>query len=129
MILTRSVALNNARAGVHASLLAGGAVLLYDGAMPAAGAPVTQQVLLARLAIPTPSGTVDGGVFSLSVPIDAMVMDDGAPGWARIVAADDAWLMDMDVGGTGSGAAIIISPAMLYAGGTVRIERLRLIEP
>ena len=41
----------------------------------------------------------------------------------------DGWLMDLDAGVPGSGAAVIINPAQIYTGGTVRLAQLRLQEP
>jgi hypothetical protein len=130
VILRRSTALKNLRAQAHVVALAGGALLIYDGAMPAVGGDaITNQVLLAEFALPDPPGTVDAGVFTLAAVADVQATADGVAVWVRVLAGDDSWLMDLDAGGTGSGAAIIISPAQLYAGGTVRIDRLRLIEP
>lgn len=129
MILTRSSALRDARAQVHVTALSGGKIALYDGAMPAAGEAVTTQVKLVEITLPNPAGVVDAGVFVLTVPQEAMAASDGIATWARLTDSTGAWLMDMDAGATGSGAAIIVSPAQLYAGGTMRIERLRLIEP
>lgn len=129
MILRRSTALRNLRAQAHVAALAGGTLLIYDGVMPADGGEITDQVLLAELALPDPAGSVDAGVFELGEVADVMAAADGTATWVRVLDSDDAWLMDLDAGGIGSGAAIIISPAQLYAGGTVRIDRLRLIEP
>lgn len=129
MIISRSLALRNARATVHLNALAGGSIHAYTGTMPVDGAAVTDQTLLASWVLSDPSGTVADGEFVLSAGLDALVMADGVMTWARVLDSSSGWLMDMDTGGAGSGAAIIVSPAQLYAGGTARIERLRLIEP
>lgn len=130
MILRRSTALKNLRAQAHVVALAGGTLLIYDGAMPATGGgEITDQVLLASFVLPDPAGTVEAGVFALGAVADELAAADGTATWVRVLDAASGWLMDLDAGGSGSGAAIIISPAQLYAGGIVRIERLRLIEP
>lgn len=128
MILATSAAYKAARAQVHAVLLSGGSARLYTGTMPAGGEAVTDQILLAAFDLPDPAGAVVEGAFALAV-VEAMAAAEGLAAWLRLLAADGAWVMDMDAGVTGSGAAAIVSPASLYAGGTVRIERLRLIEP
>lgn len=130
MILRRSTALKNLRAQAHVVALAGGTLRVYDGAMPATGGgEITDQVLLAEFALPDPAGAVSDGVFALGTVADVMAAADGTAAWVRVLDSESGWLMDLDAGGAGSGAAIIISPAQLYAGGTVRIDRLRLIEP
>ena len=130
MILRRAAALKNLRAQAHVVALAGGTLLIYDGAMPATGGgEITDQVLLAEFTLPDPAGTVSDGAFALAAVADVMAAHDGVATWVRMQTSDDSWLMDLDAGGAGSGAAIIIMPAQLYAGGIVRIERLRLIEP
>lgn len=129
MILTRSATLRDARAQVHVTAFSGGQIAFYDGTMPTAGEAVSTQTKLVEIAIPNPAGAVAEGAFVLAANLEAMAVSDGVVTWARITDSTGAWLMDMDAGPTGSGAAIIVSPAQLYAGGTARIERLRLIEP
>ncbi len=129
MILTRSAALRDARAQVHLTALSGGKIAFFDGAMPTAGEAVTTQIMLVEIALPNPAGAVADGVFVLEPNLEAMAVAEGGVTWARLSDGMGAWLMDMDAGPTGSTAAIIVSPAYLYAGGTLRLERLRLIEP
>ncbi|TQV61647.1 MAG: hypothetical protein FNT29_10975 [Halothiobacillaceae bacterium] len=129
MILTRSLVLRNARATTHLSALAGGSIHAYTGTMPLGGGAVTDQTLLASWTLPTPAGAVGEGAFALTPNQEAMVQADGTPTWVRVLDSSDGWLMDLDAGGVGSGAAVIVTPAQMYAGGTSRIERLRLIEP
>lgn len=129
MIIRRSTAIRDARAAVHLNALSGGAMHLYTGPMPDGGEAITDQTLLAIWSLPSPAGAVDAGVFAAASGLEAMVLADGVPAWVRLLDGAGAWVMDMDAGGVGSGVAVIVSPAQLYAGGTARIERLRLIEP
>ncbi len=129
MIVKRSLSLKNARANAHLSAFNGGLIGFYDGAMPTDGEAITTQTLLCTIALPTPSGTVDAGVFALAPNLEAMVLVQGIPTWCRITDSASDWVQDMDVGIDGSGAAVIVTPGTLYAGGSLRIERLRLIEP
>lgn len=124
-----SLLTRNARAQVHATLLAGGSIRLYDGAIPTGGGAVTTQVLLASWTLPNPAGAVDAGEFVLTANLESQVLADGIPTWARLLDSTGALIKDMDAGGVGSDACLIVSPAQLYAGGTARIVRMRLIEP
>lgn len=129
MILTRSVTLRDARAAVHLTLLSGGQLQVFTGQMPPAGDAIDGQILLATLTLPDPAGTVADGAFVATSNLEAMAVADGIAAWVRITDADDAWLMDLDAGTPGSGAAVIINPAQIYTGGTVRLAQLRLQEP
>ncbi len=128
MIINRSLALKNARANAHLIAFNGGSIAFYDGTMPTAGEAVTTQTLLCTIALPTPCGTVTDGVFALEPHIEAMVTAQGTPTWCRISNSAGDWVQDMDVGATGSGAAVIVTPGTLYAGGSLRIEQLRMTE-
>ncbi len=132
MIMTRSTALRDARAQVHVTALSGGKIAFYDGSMPTAGEAVTTQVKLVEIAIPNPAGTVADGVFTLAANLEDMAAAESGVTWARITDSTGAWLMDMDVGADGSGAAIEFefqTTTQIHAGGTLRFKRLRLIEP
>ncbi|MFZ5466583.1 MAG: hypothetical protein ACOZAI_04910 [Pseudomonadota bacterium] len=133
MIIRRSLTLRNARATVHLNTLAGGSIHAYTGTMPVDGEAVTDQVLLASWTLPDPAGTVDGGEFALVPNQETMVLADGTPTWVRVLDSAGGWVKDMDAGAAVAppavGPAVIVTPAQLYAGGTARIERLRLIEP
>ena len=129
MMLSRSMLLKNARAQVHLAALPGGEIQIYSGTMPLDGGAVTDQVLLCELAIPDPAGSVDAGQFVLATGIENMAVASGAAGWCRVLDALATWLMDLDAGEAGSGAAVTIFPTQIYAGGTIRINSFKLIEP
>jgi len=129
MIQVDSLLLRNARAAVHNTLFSGGLVVAYTAPMPADGAAITTQVALGAWVLPNPAGTVDAGEFVLTPNVEDMADADGVPAWARIFNSAGAWLKDLDAGALGSNAAVILTPAQVYAGGTLRLVRLRLIEP
>lgn len=129
MIVVVATTIRDQRASVWVPAISGGVVLLYGGTMPDAGAAVTDQTLLASIDLPDPAGSVTSGVFELSTPLEGMVIADGTPTWARVVDVTVEWVMDLDAGVVGSGAALILSTPALYAGGLARLDRLRLIEP
>lgn len=129
MMLTRSATVRDARAAVHLALLSGGTLQLYTAPMPSAGQEIDTQTLLATISLPEPAGVVADGAFVATANLEALAIADGIAAWVRIISADDVWLMDMDAGIPGSGAAVTINPAQLYTGGTVRLTQLRLQEP
>jgi hypothetical protein len=123
------MALRDARAAIHAAMLAGGELQVYDGSMPNGGAAVTTQNLLVSFALPDPAGTVVEGVFSLGAIAEVLASGTGTASWVRILDAAGVWLMDLDAGPAGSGTAVAFTPAQIYAGGTVRFVGFSLIEP
>ena len=128
MILSRSNDIKNDRAQVHADALDDGVLLLYTGTIPSSGGAITDQVLLCTLQLPSPAGSVALGIFTLDSGVEAIAVATGVAAWARVKDGFGAWVMDMDVGASGSGAAIIATPVEVFAGGTVRINQFRLIE-
>jgi len=128
MIFVRSETLRNARANAHNSEFSGKKLRLYTGPMPVAGEAITTQTLLFEADIPTPAGTVGAGIFEMA-DLEELALDDGLAEFLRIADGGTSdFIMDCDAGAEGSGAAAIISPQNIYAGGLVRI-RFKLTEP
>jgi hypothetical protein len=125
--ITWSTAAKDARMQALADLIDGagapGEIHIYDGTPPdPPGGDVTTQVLLATLTLSLPCGTVSGGALTLS-PIEEedLAPASGTATWARLVDGAGAWVADMDVGVTGSGAVIQLNATDIYQGGIVRI--------
>lgn len=101
-----STALRNARANqITAQLDAGaGAALfrIYDGTRPATGGTATN--LLAELTCSDPSaaGAASGVLTLNSITPDSAANADGTATWARMVDSNATFVMDMDVGTSGS---------------------------
>ena len=99
-----------------------GYLLLYSAAQPAAGAAITDQILLADIELAKPCGTVASGVLTLDCPVaDDNVPASGTLIWGRLYDGDSNWIADGDVGLEGSGAMIELNSVTSYQGGIVRI--------
>lgn len=129
MIIYRNSDIKTARAQIHADALSGGKMRLYTGTMPINGGAITTETLLIELPFATPAGVVSNGAFVLDAPIEGIAIADGVATWARILSSADDWVMDLDAGASGSGAAIVVNPQQIYAGGTIRINQFSLNEP
>jgi hypothetical protein len=129
MQIFRSISLRNAAASANIAPFSGGTVNIYTGTMPVSGGAITDQILLVSIPIPDPSGTVFGGEFILDTPIEAMAVASGLAGWCRILDVTLNQLLDADAGEVGGGAAVVVFPSQIYAGGTVRLNEFKLIEP
>lgn len=118
----------------------GGAGYLHIYTSPApvtaGGEPPQESVLLCGLALPYPSVTTYAdGVLSLtpsSSPVMATVTGECA--WARFTTHQGLWVADLDIGLSGSGAALVLhngqSPPslMLYAGGNFLLSAMQFSE-
>ncbi len=126
MSLKFSLSLRNARAQANIDMIdAGvnaGVMNFYTGPQPESGAAITTETLLADLELSDPSGTVDEGVLIFSPVSDELsAQADGDIAWCRITDSDGNYVMDLDCGITGSGAAIIFNSLSVLLGGTVKI--------
>jgi len=106
MAIAYSTALRNARLNqVTASVDAGsgaGLLRIYDGTRPATGGTAT--TLLAELTFSDPSfGAASGGVLTASaITQDAAANATGTATWFRVVDSAGTFVMDGDVGTSGS---------------------------
>ena len=128
MIIRSSAVMKTARADVWVTILAGGKVDFYSGTMPAAGG-TPPGGLLASVTFPTPPGTVTAGAFSVTPNLETVATLSGDPTWCRVYKANGDWLLDLDCGETNSTAAVWVSPLSIFSGGTLRLIKLKLIEP
>jgi len=106
MAIAYSTALRNARLNqVTASVDAGsgaGLLRIYDGTRPATGGTAT--TLLAELTFSDPSfGAASGGVLTASaITQDAAANATGTATWFRVVDSAGTFVMDGNVGTSGS---------------------------
>lgn len=129
MAIAYSTAIRNARLQVVADAINAGAgagkLRIYNGTRPATGGTAT--TLLGELTLNDPAtdpATVTGGVLTLDVSPtvqDASADASGTATWARLVDSTNAFVADLDVGGTGSGADIELSSTTIVAGGTITV--------
>lgn len=99
---------------------------LYTGIQPEPGeAPPVLPVAVLPVTTPLPAPV--GGAWALPIVGNHQVTLPGGPHtvtWARL-SGENGWLMDFEVGSSGSGKPIIIEEA-LYQGGLVTITSAAL---
>jgi hypothetical protein len=89
---------------------------------------VTVQVTLGTLTFAKPCGVVANGVLTFNpIAEDSSADATGTATWARITNGDDPaiaanFVMDVDVGISGSGAQFILNTTSISAGGPIRCE-------
>ena len=131
MKLNFSLALRNARLQTVIDTIDGGddsatptAIMqFYTGPKPAAaGAAIGTEVLLASCVLPQPSATIVNGVLTFEPIADDEAADaTGVIAWCRIVDSSGVWVMDLDCGVDGLGAAIIFNTLNVQGGGVLKI--------
>ncbi len=97
----------------------GGLIRIYDGSRPATGGTVT--TLLAELTCSTTSAAAaSGGVLTLNtITNDSSANSDGTATWFRIVDSDANFVLDGDVGTSGSD--LNLNSVSITSGGTVSV--------
>ena len=124
MALALTAALRNAHLdAITAAIDTGagaGVVQIYDGARPASGGTAT--TLLGTVTCSDPAApAASGGVLTFSAFTEDSSADaTGTASWARIEDSTGAWVMDMDVGT--SGTELVMNTTSITAGGPIRID-------
>lgn len=100
-----------------------GKLKLYNGTRPATGGSAT--TLLGTLTCSDPCGTVTSGelTFSALTP-DTSADASGTATWARLTTSADAFVADLSVGVTGSGADLELNTVTIVSGGTISVSSL-----
>lgn len=103
-----------ANAGAGAALLR-----IYDGSRPATGGTAT--TLLAELTMSDPAfGAASGGTLTAgAITSDTSANATGTATWFRLVDSDANFVMDGDVGTSGSD--LNLNTTSIVAGGTVQV--------
>ncbi len=131
-VIGYSIAVKSARASAvvsHIDAAGAGKLNLYAGTRPAITdtPPVAP---LVELVLSNPCGVVnEQAEIVFSAVDDAMVVSSGVATWARLSDAAGNTIADLDVGESGSGAAIILADTDLKAGALIRVTLAKLIEP
>lgn len=106
-----------------------GTIKFYTGPQPATGAAITSQTLLGTLTFSKPSATATAGVITFDeITEDSEADASGTAAWARIADGAGAFVMDVSVGATGSGATVIMNTTGIVAGGPIRITSFEITE-
>lgn len=127
MTIGMSTALRNARLDAITTAAGANAKLrLYSGSRPATGGTVT--TLLAELTCgATFAPAASGGVLTLnSITGDSSADASGTATWARLVTSGNTFVMDMDVGTSGSD--LNMNSNVISAGAAVSITGATLTE-
>lgn len=100
-----------------------GTLALYDGTQPASvGGEITTQTLLGTVVFAATSGiAVDAVLTFYPFTPDGAADASGMATWARIRDGDGLFVADLDVGLTGSGAAIQMDNTQIYQGGVISV--------
>lgn len=126
-----ATARKQSRAATHLGWFDTGTIKLYTASRPAtADTAISAQVLLATITLPSPAGTATAGVITFNAAgIDpAMIVADGTAAWARCADSSSGVIEDLDVGLSGSGAALILDNLDLVTGGLVSVVSLTITE-
>jgi hypothetical protein len=126
-------ALKNARSqAIITAVNAGtgtGTINFYTAARPAAGAVITDQVLLGTVTCAEPAGTVSNGVLTFSSITDDSLADaTGAAAWVRVLDGSGVWVVDMDVTDDTGAGPVKMPSTQIYAGGIVHFSSLVITE-
>ena len=93
-----------------------GSLVYYDGTRPATGGAATN--VLASQPLPEPvAADAAGGVLTFDPVSDVNATGDGTCTWARVLDGDGNFVMDLDVGLSGSGADIIVNTTTFSSAG------------
>jgi hypothetical protein len=102
-----------------------GKVRIYDGTRPASGGSAT--TLLAELTLSDPCGSVTGGVLTLStITSDTAADATGTATWFRIVDSDNVFVVDGNIGTSGSD--LNLNSQGISAGAAVSISSFTITE-
>lgn len=87
-------------------------------------------VLLATLTLNDPAApAASGGVLTFDATnVEGTAVADGTAAWARITDSADTFVMDADVGVSGSGAEVIVSTTTIATNGQVTLQSATLTE-
>lgn len=106
-----------------------GTLKFYTGTRPATGEAITTETLLGTCIFSDPCGTISNGVLTFSaVTQDAAADASGVCSWARVQDSAGVFVMDLAVGGTGSGADIILNTTSIVVGGPISVTSAVITE-
>lgn len=125
MTVAITVEHNEARlAGTLAFLDAGplaARLRIYGGVRPATPAATPGSAMLVEIRLTKPSGTIAGGLLTLTQQEDGLISATGVATWARLVNGNDLTALDLDCSGTDGTGDVKLASTNLYLGGDARM--------
>jgi hypothetical protein len=125
MTVAITVEHNEARlAGTLAFLDAGplsARLRIYGGVRPATPAATPSSAMLVEIRLTKPSGTIAGGLLTLTQQEDGLISATGVATWARLVNGNDLTALDLDCSGTDGTGDVKLASTNLYLGGDARM--------
>lgn len=105
-----------------------GLLKIYSGSSPADASVAATGTLLATLPLSATAGTVTTGVsggasaiLTLNTVTSANGVATGTAGYGRITTSAGVGVVDLDVGASGSGCSIIMTPTTVTTGAPVSV--------
>ena len=103
-----------------AAELQGSKLQLFAGQRPAISGETTTETLIAEINLQI---AVEGRYIAVD-PVGApLARAQGVASWARVLKADDSWLMDMDAGTENTD--LILNNLQFYPGSTILFKQLK----
>ena len=136
IIKLNNVTVKTSRAtAINTAVGASGNLLFYSGSPPADASVAATGTLLATLPCSATFGVVTTGVSGGASPYltanaitSANGVATGTPGYARLATSAGVGVVDLDVGATGSGASVIMTPDTITAGAPVSVTSCVITE-
>lgn len=128
-----SVELANARLSQYATVIGnGGKMEIYSGTdADLTGTANAEGTLLAVFTLGSPFAAAPANkVVSPTLPADTVGVSAGTAAWARITKADGSTaVVDLTVGGAGSGKEVILANTAITVGGAVQLTGFTITHP
>jgi hypothetical protein len=120
--------LKDLRAVTLINAMNGGFVLLYDGFQPQTGANISSQQLIARLNLGNPCAVASNGVITFNPTNSVRIANDATITWARMIDANNQFLMDLSCGDMASQADLVFVDNQVKQDGTINIGSAQISE-
>lgn len=125
MTVAITVEHNEARLGGTLAFLDAGPLparlRIYGGVRPATPAAIPSSAMLVEIQLTKPSGTIAGGLLTLTQQEDGLISATGVATWARLVNGNDLTALDLDCSGTDGTGDVKLASTNLYLGGDARM--------
>ena len=103
-----------------AAELQGSKLQLFAGQRPAISGETNTETLIAEINLQI---AVEGRFITIDPVGEPLARVQGGASWARVLKADDSWLMDMDAGTENTD--LILNNLQFYPGSTILFQQLK----